>query len=166
MFGGLRALLRLSAPASFTSLLIFPRSGSFSGFVLVFMDFPLIWAADSGFRVFSASVICVVPLWVMNTTLFFTVPLFPRCGTVTPSCLLVPLGHFGSSFGKPICVRLYPSSGMHSRLVQTSAGCGDLAAAPSVAAPPSFSPSPFSYVPLGVTPSFGSLGWPGFLYFG
>jgi hypothetical protein len=38
------------------------RSGSLSGFVLVFMAFPLTWAADNGFRAFSACVICVVPL--------------------------------------------------------------------------------------------------------
>jgi hypothetical protein len=59
----------------------------------------------------------------------------------TPSCLLVPLGLFGSLFGKLTCVRLYPSSRMHSRLVLIY--CGDSAAATSVAAPlpPPFSPT-------------------------
>jgi hypothetical protein len=45
----------------------------FLRFVLVFMAFPLIWAAGSGFCVLSVCAICVVPLWVMNITLFFTV---------------------------------------------------------------------------------------------
>jgi hypothetical protein len=83
------------------------------------MAFPLTWAADNGFRAFSACVICVGPLWVMNTTLSFTVPLLARCGTVTPSCLMVLLGPFGSSFGTLTCVRLSPLSRMHSRLVLT-----------------------------------------------
>jgi hypothetical protein len=59
----------------------------FSSFVLVFVASPLTWGAGSGFHVLSVCVICVVPLWVMNTTLFFTAPLLPRCGTVTPSSL-------------------------------------------------------------------------------
>eukprot|EP00884_Botryococcus_braunii_P001822 jgi/Botrbrau1/11640/Bobra.0209s0030.1 len=108
----------LSAPVSFICLLMLPRFGSFSGFVLVFMAFPLTWAADNGFRAFSTCVICVVPLWVMNTSSLFTVPLLPLCGTVTPSCLLVLLGLFGSSYGRLTCVRLSPLSRMPSRLVQ------------------------------------------------
>jgi hypothetical protein len=139
-----------------------PRSGSFSGFVLVFMAFPLTWAADNGFRAFSACVICVVPLWVMNTTLSFTVPLLPRCGTVTPSCLMVLLGPFGSSFGTLTCVRLSPLPRMHSRLALTSAGYGDLAAATCVAPPPPPffpSPFPFSFAPFCFSPSFGHLLW-------
>ena len=143
MCGGLRVLLRLSAPASFICLLMLPRSGSFSGFVLGFMAFPLTWAADTGFRAFSACVICVAPLWVMNTTLSFTVPLLLRCGTVTPTWLLVLLDRFGSSFGTLTCVRLSPLSRMHSRLVLIYAGYGDLAAATSVAAPLIPLPSPF-----------------------
>eukprot|EP00884_Botryococcus_braunii_P003988 jgi/Botrbrau1/13590/Bobra.0307s0009.1 len=82
--------------------------------------------------------------YVLDTTLFFTVPPLPGCWTVTPSCLLVPHGHFGSSFGRLTCVRLYLSSRMPSRLVLTYAGCGDLAAATCVAAPSPFFPlSPF-----------------------
>ena len=151
MCGGLRALLRLSAPALLLYLLMCPRFGSFSGFVVVFMAFPLIWADGSGFRVFSAGVTCVIPLWGMNTTLFFTVPPLPRCGTVTPSCLLVPHGLFGSSFGRLTCVPLYLSSRMPSRLVLTYDGCGDLAAAMCVAAPPPFFPPfPLSFTPLRV----------------
>ena len=68
----------------------------------------------------------VIPRLVMNTTLFFTVQLF-WCGT---SCSLVPLGLFGSTFRMLTSVRLCHSSRMHSRLVQTYAGCGDLATTP------------------------------------
>jgi hypothetical protein len=96
----------------------------------------------TGFRAFSACVICVVPLWVMNTTLSFIVPLLARCGTVTPSCSMVLLGPFGSSFGTLTCVRLSLLSRMHSSLVLPYAGYGDLAAATCVAAPPPFSPPP------------------------
>jgi hypothetical protein len=164
--GGLRALLRLNAPASFICLLMLQRSGSFSGFVLVFMAFPLTWAADldTGFRAFSACVICVVPLWVMNTTLSFIVPLLARCGTVTPSCSMVLLGPFGSSFGTLTCVRLSLLSRMHSSLVLPYAGYGDLAAATCVAAlpPPFFFSLPpflFSLAPFYFSPSFGHLLW-------
>jgi hypothetical protein len=99
-------------------------------------------ASDTGFRAFSACVICVVPLWVMNTTLSFIVPLLARCGTVTPSCSMVLLGPFGSSFGTLTCVRLSLLSRMHSSLVLPYAGYGDLAAATCVAAPPPPFPLP------------------------
>eukprot|EP00884_Botryococcus_braunii_P021729 jgi/Botrbrau1/823/Bobra.0352s0020.1 len=147
-------------------------SPALSHSVLVFMAFPLTWAADNGFRAFSACVIRVVPLWVMHTgtggtTLFFTVPLLRLCGTVTPSCLLVLLGLFGISFGTLTCVRLSPLSRMHSRLMLIYVGCGDLAAATSVAAPPPYPPPfPFSFVPFCVSYSFGHLLWPVFHSFG
>jgi hypothetical protein len=94
------------------------------------------------------------------TLLFHGQALSHVAGSSTPQLFATTLSAkiLGSLFGTLTCVRLSPLSRMHSRLVLIYAGCGDLAAATSVAAPPC-SPFPFHLLRCVSDSSFGYLLW-------